>query len=119
MEKFVEKLQKQLKAIDFRLVNEAHEEYNDENDVDMGYPVSEKIYKYKVIDDKSDLIFAIFLTDKQSAIDQIDLTSSKFQDDEYPDEKTYISNVLEAGDDIKRLITVMTLLKDYMAYKHH
>lgn len=119
MEKFVEKLQKQLKAIDFRLLSEACEEYNDENDVNMGYPVSEKINKYKVIDDKSDLIFAIFLTDKQSAIDRVDLTPSRFQNDEYPDEETYISNVLEAGDDIKRLITVMTLLKDYMAYKHN
>lgn len=119
MEKFVEKLQKQLKAIDFRLVNEAYEEYNDENDVNMGYPVSEKIYKYKVIDDKSDLIFAIFLTDKQNAIAQVDLTTGKFHDDEYPDEETYISNVLEAGDDITRLITVMTLLKDYMACKHN
>ena len=119
MEKFVENLQKQLKAIDFRLVNEAYEEYNDENDVNMGYPVSEKIYKYKIIDDESDLIFAIFLTDKQNAIDRIDLTPSKFQDDEYPDEETYIPTVLEAGDDITRLMTVMALLKDYMAYEHH
>lgn len=119
MEKFVENLQKQLKVIDFRLVNEAYEEYNDENDANMGYPVSEKIYKYKVIDDKSNLIFAIFLTDKQNAIDRIDLTPSKFQDDEYPDEETYIPTVLEAGDDIKRLMTVMALLKDYMAYEHH